>query len=189
MMTQIEMLLRKKRRRVLNDEWQKGWIPGVSSPARSVEGKKRSMNEVRTGHICGSAAMKCFGFSEHRHNSARSSGEAGPPDAANEVNVPPLCLAQIVLQPESMLMHCEHKLPCMKPCQGLAVGGGPYWFTLLHFEIFRALHWPHTSTYAPREPGHVSDQKEMTRQGGLRALNSRHQLSIRQWRTKECDGA
>jgi hypothetical protein len=38
--TQIEMLLRKERRRDLNDKGQKRRDPSVSSPARSVERKK-----------------------------------------------------------------------------------------------------------------------------------------------------
>lgn len=57
-MTQIKTLLRKKRRRGLNDKGSKGWDHSVSSPARSVERKERLKNEVRTGHICGSPAMQ-----------------------------------------------------------------------------------------------------------------------------------
>lgn len=105
------MLLRKRPRRDLSNDGQKGRVPSVSSPARSVGMRKRSRSEQRTGHICGSTAMQYLSSSVHRHSSARSSGEAAPPETANEVNVPLLYFAQIVLQPETMLMQCEHKLP------------------------------------------------------------------------------
>lgn len=96
--------------------------------------------------------IAAYSFSERRHNTARSSGETGPPEAANEGNLPLLLLAQCGLRPKSMLMHCEHKISCKKPCQGLAVRCGSHWFASTHFEVFRTLHWLRFLTYAPASP-------------------------------------
>ena len=60
-----------------------------------------------------------------------------------------LCLPQIVSQPEPMLMHCGHKVPCMVLCQGLAAGSGSHWIRSFHFYILGASLAKHISVCAP----------------------------------------